>query len=349
MGSTSHSKGRLNRALGELSLDVPFALVIVVASSLVAALNVVPTVQALVGLPVLLFLPGYALLLALFPAGSSDAPTEGPSFGRFEWQPNLSLTERLALAFGMSVALLPVVGLTLLWTGVGLDTAPVLLALAAVIVVGLAAGEARRQRLPEAERFRVPIRRWYADVVRSFDQPSRVDSLLNVALAFAVIVAVASLSYALVAPGTGESYSSLSLLTQDAGGEFVAADYPEALTVGEQTSLFVSVENVEGEATSYTLVSELQRVERANGEVTVVERQVLGSRTETVEDGETWRTRHSFAPALTGEDLRLTYFLYEGDAPAEPSTETAYRSAYVWVTVTEEPTAGGADDAGDDA
>ncbi|POG56251.1 DUF1616 domain-containing protein [Haloferax marisrubri] len=347
MGSTSHSKGRINRALGELSLDVPFALVVVVASSFVAVLDVVPTVQALVGIPVLLFLPGYALLLALFPAGSSDAPVEGPSFGRFEWQPNLSLVERFALAFGMSVALLPVVGLTLLWTGVGLNTAPVIVALSAVIVVGLAVGETRRRRLPESERFHVPIRRWYADVVRSFDQPSRIDSLLNVALAFAILLAVASLSYALVAPGTGESYSSLSLLTQGADGEFVAADYPEALVVGEQTELFVSIENAEGEATSYTLVAELQRVERVNGETTVVERQVLGSRTETVADGETWRTRHTFAPVVTGEDLRLTYFLYEGDAPAEPSTETAYRSAYVWVTVTEEPTDGA--DAGDDA
>ncbi|WP_239640682.1 DUF1616 domain-containing protein [Haloferax denitrificans] len=347
MGSTSHSKGRLNRALGELSLDVPFALVIVVASSLVAVLDVVSTVQALVGLPVLLFLPGYALLLALFPAGSSDGAVEGPSFGRFEWQPNLGLVERLALAFGMSVALLPVVGLSLLWAGVGLAPAPVIAALSAVIVGGLAVGEVRRRRLPEAERFHVPIRRWYADVVRSFDQPSRVDSLLNVALAAAIVLAVASLSYALVAPGTGESYSSLSLLTRDAGGEFVAADYPEALTVGEQSTLFVSVENDEGEATSYTLVAELQRVERVNGETTVVERQALGSRTETVEDGETWRTRHSFAPTLTGEDLRLTYYLYEGDAPAESSTDTAYRSAYVWVTVTEEPTDGA--DAGDDA
>ncbi|AKU09729.1 DUF1616 domain-containing protein [Haloferax gibbonsii] len=347
MGSTSHSKGRLNQALDELSLDVPTALLVVVSSSLVAVLDVVPTVQALVGLPVLLFLPGYALLLALFPAGSSGNSGEGPSFGRFEWQPDLGLTERFALAFGMSVALLPVVGLALLWAGVGLNAAPVLLALSAIIVGGLAVGEVRRRRLPEGERFHVPIRRWYADVVRSFDQSSRVDSLLNVALAFAVLLAVASLSYALVAPGTGESYSSLSLLTQDAGGEFVAADYPEELTVGEQTELFVSVANAEGEATSYTLVAELQRVERTNGETTVVERQVLGSRTETVADGETWRTRHTFAPALTGEDLRLTYFLYEGDAPAEPSTDTAYRSAYVWLTVTEEPTEDAA--AGDDA
>ncbi|MFC7127949.1 DUF1616 domain-containing protein [Haloferax chudinovii] len=347
MGSTSHGKGRLNRALGELSLDVPFALAIVVASSLVAVLDIVSTVQALVGLPVLLFLPGYALLLALFPAESSGGAVEGPSFGRSERHPNLSLQERFALAFGMSVALLPVVGLSLLWAGVGLAAAPVIAALSAVIVGGLTVGEIRRRRLPETERFHVPIRRWYADVVRSFDRPSRVDSLLNVALAAAIVLAVASLSYALVAPGTGESYSSLSLLTRDAGGEFVAADYPESLTVGQQTALFVSVENDEGEATNYALVAELQRVERVNGETTVVERQALGSRTETVEDGETWRTRHNFAPALTGEDLRLTYYLYEGDAPAEPSTDTAYRSAYVWVTVTEEPTDGA--DAGDDA
>ncbi|AHZ24577.1 hypothetical protein BM92_16880 (plasmid) [Haloferax mediterranei ATCC 33500] len=322
---------------------MPFSLAVVVLSYVGALLHVVPTVQAIVGLPTFLFLPGYALLLALFPGNKLGHKMHGPASGPFEWNASLSLVERLALSFGMSIALLPVIGLVLLWVGLGLDLFVVLSALSVVTIVGIAIGEIRRRRLQPAEQFHIPVRQWYADVAESFGRPSRIDSLLNVALAVAIVFAVASLGYAVVDTGGGESYSSLSLLTQDASGEFVAADYPSALTAGEQTELFVSVSNFEGEATSYTLVAELQRVEQAGGETTVVERQALGQQTKTVADGGTWRTKHNFVPALTGENLRLTYYLYEGEAPAEPSTETAYRSTYIWLTVNED-TASAADE-----
>jgi uncharacterized membrane protein len=35
-----------------------------------------------------------------------------------------------------------------------------------------------------------------------------------------------------------------------------------------------------------------------------------------------------------GERLRLIYLLYRGDAPAAPSTATAYREVHLWVNVT---------------
>ncbi|ELZ98028.1 hypothetical protein C440_02233 [Haloferax mucosum ATCC BAA-1512] len=335
MGSTSHSKGRVNRALGELSLDIPISLAVVVLGYIGALLHVVPTVQALFGLPILLFLPGYALLLALFPGKELDPEMHGPVFEPFEWNASLSLAERLALSFGMSVALLPVVGLVVLWLGLGLNLYVVLTALSLVILAGLTVGEVRRQRLRPARQFHIPVRQWHAEITDAFDRPDRIDSALNVALAVAIVLAVASLGFALVDTSGGEAYSSLSLLTEDASGGFVAADYPSSLTIDEQSELYVSVSNFEGEETSYTLVAELQRVEQSGGETAVVERQPLGQQTQTVADGETWRTRHSFAPELTGENLRLTYFLYEGSAPTEPSTETAYRSAYIWVTVTD--------------
>ena len=39
------------------------------------------------------------------------------------------------------------------------------------------------------------------------------------------------------------------------------------------------------------------------------------------------------APTATGEDLRLTYYLYRGDAPSDPSEGSAYRTLSLWVDV----------------
>jgi hypothetical protein len=38
-------------------------------------------------------------------------------------------------------------------------------------------------------------------------------------------------------------------------------------------------------------------------------------------------------PTIRGEDLRLAYYLYAGDVPADPNAENAYRSLYLWIDV----------------
>ncbi|WP_225317791.1 DUF1616 domain-containing protein [Haloferax sp. CBA1148] len=309
-------------------------MTVVIMSYVFAYLQPGTLVRTMVGVPILLFLPGYSLLLALYPGKEEKHERTSPDFRPTRRGSGVSVLERLALAFGMSIALLPIAGLVLLWSGFELNLTTVLSSLSAIIVVGIAVGEFRRLRLDPNDRFHIPLRYWYNEVTESFNRPSKFDSVLNVALAIAVVFAVASVGYTVFTPSGGEAYSSITLLTQDASGEYVASGYPSSLSTDESTELYVSVSNYEGEETTYTLVAELQRL-NLDGEMAVVERQQLGQRSETIGDGETWQTRHSFTPQLTGENFRLTYFLYKGDAPEDPSVETAYRSTYIWLSVSD--------------
>ena len=59
----------------------------------------------ILGLPLVLFLPGYALIAALFPAKS-----------------DLDGIERVALSFGLSIAVVPLIGLGLNYTPWGIRT-----------------------------------------------------------------------------------------------------------------------------------------------------------------------------------------------------------------------------------
>lgn len=335
MGTASERETKLSRLLDRVSFDVAFILLAITSSYISVAVQASPLARTVLSLPLFVFLPGYALLLTLYPYNASVDNLPIPD-GVPKWQrQRVGIVERAALSFGISLGIVAGVGLLLSSGGIGIEASNILESLAGITFVFLFIGEVRRQRLHESEQFHVPIRNWFEYISRSVTRTSNVDSAINVSLAIVMVLATVSVGYAIFAPSTGESYSNMTLLTQSSSGEFVASEYPSTLSTNEESELFVRVTNYEGEETSYTVVAALQRVDQS-GDREVVETQVLGQRTETVADGETWQMEHAFRPELTGENLRLTYFLYKGEAPEEPSVESAYRSTYVWVTVTDE-------------
>lgn len=317
---------------------VPADAAVIVGFLLVAdAVLVLPTaglpLRTLVGLPLLCFAPGYALVAALFPgrrrpagvSGWHDTVTGGRGARR-----GLDWPQRLGLSLAASVALLPVFGLVLGATGVGYSVAVVAGLVSAFVLCCTVVGVVHRNRLPPDERFGLPVRRSARLVREGLFGGSPVDAVLNVAVAAAVVVAVAALGYGLAVPNHAESYTSVSLLTERGDGELVASGYPE--TVEESGSeLVLQVDNEESTAVEYTVVTQLQRVETEESDLRVRERAELDRVSRQVAAGDTWTHRHQVRPELSGEDLRLVYLVYRGDPPSEPSTESAYRHVAVWV------------------
>ena len=202
------------------------------------------------------------------------------------------------------------------------------------VLVGATAAVARRNRLPDGERLRVPRRRWWGALLGSFARGrSRVGAVLTGLLLVIVLAAVVVSGAVLVSPGEGEAYTSTTLLTEDGGGNLVAAGYPPEIALGGGADLVLSVENHEGVETTYTVVAALQRVDTSGDSVTVLESDRLLEERNTVEAGDTWLLRHTVVPTTAGSDLRLTYYVYRGDPPADPDVDSAYRSTYIWVDV----------------
>jgi uncharacterized membrane protein len=326
---------------------VPLDIAVIAGYLLVSnvLLYVVPTgnvvVRSLVGVPLLFLVPGYVLVAALFPGqkaqvelaetDDTDARQTDSDSRRLDWR------ERLALSFGSSVALLPLLGLALSVSGLGYNAVTIVSAISIVSALGLIPAVVYRLREPPTKRLEVPTSRWSRTLDEGiFEQDNRT-AALNVVVAVVVLVSVASVGYAMVAPNNAESFTSVSLLTTNEDGDLVASGYPE--TIGEDgTTLTVQLENDEGAATEYTVVAELQRVRTAGTTTTVVEREEVARMNTEVAAGETWTRQHTVGPALAGEDLRLVYYVYTDDPPAEPSTETAYRHVNIWVDVPEAAT-----------
>ena len=90
-------------------------------------------VRNVLGLIYVLWLPGYAFIKALFPQNLPFAKALQRSFDTSE--KNLDAIERIALSLGMSLALVPIVGLMLNYTPWGIQLAPTVLSLLALTTI----------------------------------------------------------------------------------------------------------------------------------------------------------------------------------------------------------------------
>ena len=116
-------------------------LIIVSISSLVLGTLVMFTsgpLRIVLGLAFILFFPGYALIAALFPKKGS-----------------LGGIERIALSFGLSVAVVPLIGLILNYTPWGIGLYPVFISILIFILAMSSVAYFRRRRLLLEERFTV--------------------------------------------------------------------------------------------------------------------------------------------------------------------------------------------------
>lgn len=331
--STDDSPGLLARVAGSLPVD----LVATVASLGVGLLVFgsgaeTATVRALAGFAFVLLVPGYALVSALFPGRARGtirrpSPPSGYSPGT---------AERFALAYGCSLALLPLVAVAYGLLGLPFEPSTVLVGLAVLVLALVAVALARRFALPRGERYRPPSLLEFGTRFRTWlGRGGALDTALSAVLTVAVLAALASVAYGLAAPTDEAAYTSVALVTENESGPgYVASDYPRNLTVGESRELTVRVQNEHDRPVEYAVVGELQRVRGVGtGSLTVVQRRPVTRANRTVGAGSTWNYSHAVAPSAPGERLRLAYYVYRGAAPATPTRASAERVVFVWVNV----------------
>jgi uncharacterized membrane protein len=341
---------------GDLLVVVAYAAVV---GGLIGVVGGLPTVvRVVLGVPLLLVLPGYALVTALFPGRPSRTADRSSSLSRLSQrfdsarsiqERGIRWGERLALSFGISLFTIPLLALvidlaaTLFGTGSPYRTGPIVAVLVAFVVTFAVVGIVRRLSLPRSERFSVPVGYWIDDFADGLSG-SPADVLLNAVLVLSILVAAASMSYALAVPKDGATGTNMALLNQGGGGGERLVPYNETVTLtADEASepITLEVENHEGEATNYTVVVQLQRLDDAGN--VVGQNELDRFESPTVPANRTWQRQHRVTPGVTGDRLQLTYLLYEGEPPANPREANAYRETHLSVDIV---AGGGAADTG---
>jgi uncharacterized membrane protein len=272
-------------------------------------------VRILLGLPFLLFFPGYTLVAALF------ARREG-----------MAAIERIALSFGMSIALTALIGLGLNYTPWGISLLPVLYSISVFIIIMSGIALLRRARLPESSgliheyHFRFPG--WEGSVL---------NKTLTVVLALVILATIGMLGYTIASPKTGEKFTEFYIL----GMNGKAADYPSEIILNVSQVSGVKY----GEAYNYSAKNAQVILGIVNHEqqtaVYNVRLQIDGQPADILyngqsrdsladirlDQGQKWEQTIGFAPVHLGENQKVEIFLYK-DGTSDPEN-----ALHLWVTV----------------
>lgn len=327
----------------EWTADLVFvAGLTVLAAGAVVQGGVPDPIRVVVVLPLLLFLPGYAIVSFVYPGRPTESGAPGTSGRR-----STDAVERVALSLAMSLAVVPAVaGVANFITGI--EPRPVALGVAAVTLGSVVLALLARLRTPSEVRFRIDAVSLLGNVrERSFttsspslrgqqglfDAQSGVERLFNVLLVVAMLTVVASAGYAAVgvqSPADDATFTEFYLLGENETGELTTGAVPRNFTQGEARPVYLGVENHEEQLVEYSAVVQLQRV-GPDGEVE--ETSELDRVDLTVPAGGSERVRLPIAPDDDGEGLRLVFLLYQGDPPSEPTRDNAYLETRVLIDV----------------
>lgn len=269
---------------------LPLNLVVL---ALVAAIILSPSsiLRIILGLPFLLFFPGYTLIAALFPKKQS-----------------LGGIERIALSFGLSIAVVPLIGLILNYTPWGIRLYPILISLTVFILAMSGVAWYRRRSLTEDERFKVSF-----EIGSPFWRgQSVVDRVLSVVLVLAIVGAIGTLGYVIATPKVGERFTEFYIL----GLQGKAEAYPTNLKLGEKGKIILGIVNHEQEEMNYQVKVIVDGTEEGvkiwledeNKESTPIANNTINI--EALANEEKWERNLLFEPLQKGERQKLEFLLF---------------------------------------
>jgi uncharacterized membrane protein len=264
-------KIRLNIAL--LAINILTIILVLVISFFP---NVV--IRVVLGLPLVLFFPGFVLLAALFYRKNS-----------------MDTIARTALSFVLSIAVVLIIGLILNYTAWGITIHSVLISLAVFIVLVSLFAWFRQRKLPDEEILAADFdfNSWGKQKLRS-----RVISVILIAV---TLVTISILANTIATPKRGEPYTEFYILGLDGK----AVDYPSDIKMGDTGSVILGIINHEQKVTDYSV--EIKIAGTINGDFGPI----------TLKPEEKSENEVSFTPQAVGDHQEVEYILYK-DEQSEP-------------------------------
>ncbi len=280
-------------------------LLILLAIALVLIILFIPNtgVRAIIGLPFVLFTPGYALIIALFPRRSG-----------------MDTIERIALSIGLSFAVVALLGLGLNYTPWGITLWSSIIASGSFIVIMTIIAELRRRNYSPEERFSINI-----DLSRISLGENTFSRILSVILIIAILGTVGTLIYTVANPKVGEKFTEFYIL----GKNGQAADYPQNFTMSNGVVKSVDYGNgtiVKEDSAKMTIGIINRQQEEMSYQVQIFINDVLtamehnGSTVNSInsiilQNDEKYETEIGFTPITLGSNQRVDIVLLVNGEP----------------------------------
>lgn len=259
-------------------------------------------IRTALSLPLVIFLPGYALISMLFPNKTG-----------------LEDMERIALSIGLSVAVVPLIGLGLNFTSWGIKEIPLLTSLSVFTLLLSGLAYVRRGRLPEDRKFEISFRASALDLMNgALEKPeSKTEGILKIFLviSFLVLIVVGTFGYVNLMPHKNEQFTEFYIL----GPQRVADNYTTDYVNGGSGTYIIGITNNEYRTMNYTLEVRLENQSLP-----------LPANLQTIRlaHNTTLEEPLVITPSIEGKNLKLEFLLFN-----ETEKETPYRDLRLWINV----------------
>jgi uncharacterized membrane protein len=231
----------------EYPADLTFVVIWLIASIVAIYLPLLNTtlLSIILALPLVLFVPGYCLIAALFPK-----------------KYDIDLIERMTLSIGLSIVIVPLIGLGFNFTPWGIRFDPIVISVTLFTLVMVLISFYRRALVPSEERFNFPFSE-IGGTIRNEIFPAgggTGERILSTVIILSILIATITTIYMITVPKEGEQFTEFFIL----GENRTAAIYPDTIIVGQNYPLYVSVVNHEYRNITYTIETWMIRAEFDN-------------------------------------------------------------------------------------
>ncbi len=277
-----------------IPLDLSITLIWTVLTFIIVLIYDGGIFKVIMGIPTVLFIPGYAFVAALFPK-RDDIYSE----------------ERITLSMIMSIVIISFLGLFLNFT-LGIDMFSVVAALCTLEIITIFIATYRRDKLSDKERFSISFRDAYSNIVNGLSLKTTKNGLLTVILIFVIVVFAETIYLQFITPNIGERFTEFYILNSSARTDNFLTD----LKVDSSYDYLVGIANYEYAPVNYTV-----RV--------ALDKKILISENITLDHKDVWENNMTFLPDKEGKDMQLEFLLFMNNDFKEP-----YRKLFLWVNST---------------
>jgi uncharacterized membrane protein len=277
-------------------------------------------IRIVLGIPFLLFFPGYTLIAVMFP-GSKNG---------------IDSAERIALSFAMSLVITALIGFGLNFTTWGIRLEPVLYSISAFIIVVSIIALFRNKSSLEADlkeltKFRLGL-------------PGREENTFNfvvtIFLLLAIAGSIAALGYTITKPKIGEQFTDFYILGNTGKAESYPSDFIFTQDKVTRVSYDEGISFLNSDSGEVTLVISNQEKQETFYEVILhIDGQAVSihkggqvfDKLENIrlQPEEKWEEKIRFAPQHPGDSQKVEFLLFKNGAVIIEN------ELYLWVNAIE--------------
>lgn len=230
-------------------------------------------VRVVLGIPFLLFIPGYVLLRLIKPRSE-----------------DLGIVERIALSCGLSIAVVFFITVIMNLTPWGIYLESVLYSIGIFIFITSIIAGLRLRKLPVEDRAVIELNlglTLWSNHVR--------DKVISILLIISILVSIGVLVYVVTTPRTVEPFTEFYLV----GPDSQAADFPLVFQLGDESEISLHIINREFETTEYLIEIKSETMSFSNiGPI-------------ILSDQQEWEVSVQIKPLRAGQNQKVEFNLYK--------------------------------------